>query len=411
MAAWLLGFTTNLGLYLDNSFGKLRLSLSLAVMFGVLGWWRGVYHPILRSYLRWAFPFALIGLVSLAAAHPISLLSLPVKPGTNGIQAVKLLWLLLIPGIVVVMQNRRLSTALVRGLISGAVAFLLVALERAMQGLPALTGNHHEFMLHTHRNVIDTIVVSIVPIVLFAPFVRLRRSVRYAYVGGTIAWLISSHGRTGLLAMILFPLVYLMLKPSGDGKPIGARIAVAAALGFLFFNVLSNVSISWIPATSRLSEATAGTRSDSDEIRILLLKKSLILTEKHPLFGVGLGHFVGAYDPVLEQAPNDNDREQALELPAHNTYLETMASTGVLGAIFFVGTLLAPLAAAVRYSADRAVRATTASYCLTLFAITFHPLLDTFLFVAITVALIYVVQAAVRAEESRGLELAQDVSQ
>jgi O-antigen ligase len=404
--AWLLGASSVLGRFLDSKFGGLHLSLALGVLFGTFGWWQGVNHPILRRYLRWAVPFVTIGVIGLLASDVRDQYAVPIKFSFDESGA-KLLWFMLVPGIAVLLQNRRLFRALFKGLVFGASVYLLVALQRAMQGQPAL--NRSEELLQTHRNIVDMIVVGVVPAVLSSSFLGWRKLTRYAYVAGTIAWLISSSGRAGMLALILCPLVLFMLTPSKSGKPVGPRIAVAAALGFLMFNVLSNVTISWLPAASRLSQSTQGDRTDSDEIRILLLKKAYTQAWKHPAFGIGIGGYTGSYDPVVEKARNDHVRQQALALQAHNTYVETLASTGFVGVLLFIGMLIAPLAAAMKYVQDRDMRAIAAGYCVVLFVITFHTSLDTRLFIPMAMTLAMAVRCATAGVDQEQLEPAQYV--
>ncbi len=396
-AAWMLGVTTTLARFFDSKFGQLHIGLALAILFGVFGWWQGVTHPIVRKYVRWAVPFVVIGVIGLIASDVRDEFGQRIHASFEESSA-QLIWFLLIPGIAVLVQNPRLFRALFKGIAFGAIFYLLAALQRAMQGHPALTPS--EELLKTHRNIVDMIVVSVVPAALAGSFLGWRKLTRYAYVGGTIAWLISSRGRAGMLALILCPVVLFMLTPGKSGKPVGPRIAVAAAVAFLMFNVLSNVTISWLPAASRLSQSTKGDRTDSDEIRILLLKKAYTQGLKHPAFGIGIGNYPGSYDPIVERARNDHVRQQTLELQAHNTYVEMFASTGVLGIILFFGMLLAPLAAVMKYMKNPDIRSITAGYCIVLFLITFHTSLDARLFLPMALTLAMAVRGATAEERS-----------
>jgi len=390
-AMWLLGVTATQGRWIDHRFGSLRITLTLGLIFGALGWWRGVTHPVLRSYLRWAVPWFVIGLLSVLMAPPRSIFA-DTTGHTFDESIARLLWFLLIPGIAVVLQNKDQFRALVRGLISGAAIFLLDALYRAMQGQSAL--NRLNELLQTHRGIVGLTVVWVVPIVLTASFVRMRWLTRYLYVAGTVYWLFASDGRAPILALGVVPLAFFMLKPSKSGKPAGPRFAATAAAVFLIFFLASNVTISWAPALSRLSQVQGGNRTDSDEIRILLLKKAYTLTWKHPFTGVGFGRFAGTYDPIIDHARNEHVRDEALKLRAHNVYVETFAATGFLGGLLFIGTVLSPLALAIKYCWDRDLRAIAAGYCAIVFTMFFSADFAAVLYMAMAVLLAATVRVA-----------------
>ena len=298
-AAFLLGFAAGLGRQLDFSFGELRIALAMATVFGVYGWWTGLKDPILRHYVRFAVPFVAIGAISFLGTSASDEFQLPLGIGF-GEQAAKLLWFLAIAGVAVTLQNPRLLRATFYGLITAAVIYLLSALQRVVGHHPAL--NDDDLLLHTHRNIVDTFLVSLVPIVLTAPFLKMRMVWRLALVGGTVIWIINSHGRTGALALGLCPILLYVLRMPKNGGSLVPRVLAGAAVGFVLFNVLSTHHISWLPAATRITEAKNGTQSESDEIRTILLKKAYSLTEKHPVLGIGIGRFPGSYDPVVEEA-------------------------------------------------------------------------------------------------------------
>jgi O-antigen ligase len=136
-----------------------------------------------------------------------------------------------------------------------------------------------------------------------------------------------------------------------------------------------------------LAQAQSGNRTDSDEIRILLLKKAYALTWKHPLTGVGMGKVGGAYDPVIEHARNEHVRTDSLELPTHNIYVEMFAATGVLGGLLFLGIVTAPLALAIRYCANYQLRLIAAGFCAVIFTMFFSAFFEAILFMSSAVML------------------------
>ena len=87
-----------------------------------------------------------------------------------------------------------------------------------------------------------------------------------------------------------------------------------------------------------------------------------------------------------------------------------LASTGIVGEFFFLGLILVPLIAALRYCYDTDVRAVTVSYCLVLFCVTFHTMLDAALFIPIAMTLTFAIRAARREAAAEAYALPNDLS-
>ncbi len=88
--------------------------------------------------------------------------------------------------------------------------------------------------------------------------------------------------------------------------------------------------------TTQSGETTTDTSvaESSTEARMYLLRRSLILTAKHPLFGVGPDQFQGA-----EAADASANGVRGAWHFTHNTYTEISSETGIPGLILFAGAL------------------------------------------------------------------------
>lgn len=375
------------------------LTLMIGVAVGAMGWWIGVTEPALRRFNRWLIPFIGLACVSIIASG-------------RGVAQFKeaggiLVFFLLIPGFASMAQDPKRFRALLTGLVIGASFLLTVVVFRVAGGRSALDHNGMVLqLLGLNRNAIDITIVWLVPPVLLSKTLGLPRTLRLMFLAGSILWIVNSQGRTGLFALLLVPALMVLLIPSKEA--VGQVSRVLAVLGFAALLVfgLGNVHVSWLPATERIDQFQSGDRASADDIRSLLGKKALNLTEKHPLLGVGFGNFEGQYDPVVETARSEHIREEALALPAHNTYYEIAATTGVPGVLLFVGALLTPIVAGWRYRYDDDVRSLLAGYGIVLFCITFHTSYGSVICLPVALTLAAIARAASREEADDDLAVA-----
>lgn len=113
----------------------------------------------------------------------------------------------------------------------------------------------------------------------------------------------------------------------------------------------------------------------SSQSRKMLLRKSLIFTAQHPLFGVGVGMFVVA-DDAYSRA---NAGRKGQWLGTHNSYTQVSSEIGIPGFLFFVATII--LALKGPYTLYKRIRgdprlddmanmALALHYCMILYAVT-----------------------------------------
>lgn len=356
----LLGMSVALDRFLPVTAGPITPTFGLMMALATMGYWIGVTDDVLRRFTIWALAFSGFAVITLLANNQLSSLK-----GSAGI----LLWLLGAPGIATVCIDRRRFRALLLGLIIGATVLLSVVVSRYLRGVKLLDAAHPQ-LLGLNRNAIDLSIVWLIPPMVWSKTFHVPRVARFAFLAASVLWLTHSEGRTGLIALLSVPFVFSVLKPS-SGASRGARTVAVAAAALLLWGALPTLFPN-ITAVQRITRYEKATRTAADDIRGLLNEKSIALTKKHPVTGVGFNRYGGQYDPVIDKARTDHIYEDSLNLPAHNTYYEILATTGLPGFLLYVGMLSAPLIAGIRLAEDRDVQAVTAGYILVLFAITFH---------------------------------------
>ncbi|MBA2609550.1 MAG: O-antigen ligase family protein [Actinobacteria bacterium] len=382
LACFVIGVMTPLSELLDRvSVGGLSPLLGLASALAMLGWWRGVRDRTIIRYFGWATLFTTAAVISGVAAGPRSFGS-----------SLDLAWwmLVLIPGLAVVVSDTKARRALLAGLLSGAAVYLAVSTARVLQGAEPIdraSGELNRRLLGQNRFAVDRAVVWLVPLMLVRNGFPLARTARWVYVIGAVIWTAASQGRTGAIGLVLGPLVVAILAVGREERRSQKRVLMLAAVVAVLFVALSNVSIPGFGASERLENVAAGDLNSSDELRILLLKKSTALAMAHPFLGVGWGESFTAYDPIVETAKTPRIRQGALTTHPHNAFVEVWANSGTFALIGWIGALAVPLLAAFRRAQFPEVRALAAGFAVIMVGIAFHSSFGSDLYLVITVLL------------------------
>ncbi len=226
----------------------------------------------------------------------------------------------------VVRSERRLRSLLWLGLAVGCflsinairdfgAGRLLVTGTRVAGALGGMFGNPNDMALH---------LVTMVPIAVALAFARGNPFSKIAYatcavlLTGGIVVSFSRGGFLGLLAVVAV-LAWKL------GKRHKLPIALTVVLGFTAFIALSpggyGSRLSTITSTASDVTGSASARKD-------LLMKSLLVSLRHPLLGIGIGNF-----PIVGiQA-----------LVSHNAYTQVSSEMGLLALGLYVWFLIAPL--------------------------------------------------------------------
>jgi O-antigen ligase len=181
-----------------------------------------------------------------------------------------------------------------------------------------------------------------------------------AMVEGCIFSLFMIHSpKSSILVRILsmlaiIPLLIILLNTASRAGVIA--LAVLTVMTFFHYSVRGKITlavivivglftgIALIPGSVKRRIATTLTQADASTLRdeamgskmqrMYLLKRSIDLTLKHPIFGVGPGQFVvGENDVALKEG------RRGQWLGTHNTYTQISSEAGIPALLFFVASL------------------------------------------------------------------------
>ena len=172
----------------------------------------------------------------------------------------------------------------------------------------------------------------------FLLFVILRKrthlALRLFLVAGMIygMFLILRTGSRGGLVAFVFTLGFLLIF-----SPTRQKIAIAITASVIFVFI---VALLPGPTRDRLKSFSKGQETDtvaieSSESRKYLLKKSIELTFRKPIFGVGPGQFQN-YEGLEAIAEHRQGNWHA----THNTYTQISSECGIPAFIFFLGAIV-----------------------------------------------------------------------
>jgi O-antigen ligase len=142
-----------------------------------------------------------------------------------------------------------------------------------------------------------------------------------------------SGSRGGLLGLATFLLLFLVLPVSSVGKPRKVLIIVVLAA----VTVLNADKIN-VERYLTIREIGQDYNVTDEEGRAMVWKRGLDIFRMHPLTGVGVENFGEAIGTVRLEM-NERPRWQA----AHNSYLQVLAETGILGSFAFLALLISSL--------------------------------------------------------------------
>jgi O-antigen ligase len=139
--------------------------------------------------------------------------------------------------------------------------------------------------------------------------------------------------RAGVLALIAMTTVYF-LRGTGSQR-VGIAVASFTAIAGMFI-LLPQTSLERIytimDSTDTVNTAQASEAMASTAERRELLQDAINITRSNPIFGVGAGQFLDYRASHLKREDGSNKRY----FPAHNTYAQFAAETGIPGLLLYV---------------------------------------------------------------------------
>ena len=141
--------------------------------------------------------------------------------------------------------------------------------------------------------------------------------------------LIFTESRSGLILLIIFAFLQLLPMFSKKKKSVLLIIILLATIFFL----IGKTALSTLQFNNVIGSIING--SDTVGYRYTLWNAGIKMTFDHPFIGVGIGKF-GDYLPYYWPVS-----KTILANTAHNTYIEVLAETGIIGFIIFASLLVA----------------------------------------------------------------------
>ena len=223
----------------------------------------------------------------------------------------RLLWFL------VLIVSIYLSVNLIKDYQSGV--FKIGAAETNTQRVAGAIGN-----LFDNSNDLALHLVTIIPIAFALGLEKkgmLRKLIYFPITLLMIAAVIITFSRGGFLGLIVMSLVLV--------RKLGRRNRTTA-MASLVFGVIFFLAVAPASYSGRLSTIfdSAADVTGSSSQRTQVLKRSILVALRYPLFGVGLGNF---------------HYKSFQELGTHNAYTQVAAETGIASMVCYIMFLVYPL--------------------------------------------------------------------
>jgi len=186
------------------------------------------------------------------------------------------------------------------------------------------------------------------------------RFLALALVPISLAGILRSGSRAGLLTLVAGVIIFLIYASRKQRTIVVSACAIGLLVGLVFLpeSIKTRFSSHWLSSrgfstlfsdsraagneaefeangdvsAEQTSDMTTG--QASSEARLYLLRRSLILTAKNPIFGVGPGQFMEA-----EAADAAKSGARGAWHYTHNTYTQISSECGIPGLVLFTGTL------------------------------------------------------------------------
>lgn len=187
--------------------------------------------------------------------------------------------------------------------------------QRIGGAIRGLFGNSNDLALH---------IVTMIPLAVGFAFAGKSLIRRVVFIGMSVlfcAGVIVTFSRGGFLGLVAV-LFVLVRKLGRRNKMLSGVILVAVILGILA--VAPGAYSSRLSSIFNAAADTTGSRSQRNEI----LKRSILVTLRYPLFGVGLGNF---------------HHKSVQELVTHNAYTQVSSEMGIPAMIVYIMFMVYPL--------------------------------------------------------------------
>ncbi|TSA27545.1 MAG: O-antigen ligase domain-containing protein [Bacteroidetes bacterium] len=253
------------------------------------------------------------------------------------------------PEIFRIIRIRYLFAAFVAGCLFASVYCTVHALAGYLQtGDPGIWSYSRFSVLH-HTSYFSMFLNFAVVLVLAWFREHLRVVTRWQLVGITLLLLYFSlmvvliTSKIGLISLLVIYLLFTLLLLTQKGERKMAPYPVILAVMMVTMMLMSPGTMHRMDTSTgvvKQADTVSANASESTAERILVWRSSLHIIREHPLYGVGTGNVKDALLKEYEQ----HGIKYALSrrLDAHNQYLQTTLSLGLIGLLALLTMLLWP---------------------------------------------------------------------
>jgi O-antigen ligase len=225
----------------------------------------------------------------------------------------------------------------IMGTIAGSAVVILYGLYAVATHSPKLAGNRAgAYGMYENHNDYTFIILMSMPFAVMAIPLMKTRFAKMLLGGFVVACVVGtalSLSRGGMICLVFMAgLLYWRITKGG------LRVA-----GIVALSILGAGAIAWQFAAREENQAGHYTAEDAKTSRYELWRAARKVFEAHPLLGVGSGRF-GEHAQDYAEISKDNRGKVT-----HNTYLEVLTGTGLLG----LGSFLFMLWGMIRVSSAR----------------------------------------------------------
>lgn len=252
------------------------------------------------------------------------------------------------------------------GMLTGSMVIVLYGFYAVYAMSAAYHGRAGAYGMYQNHNDYSFIIIMIVPFLYLYWRVetgKFRRLLLILSLLACVAGIFLSLSRGGMLTLVLeFGLIVLFTIQNKKQRVI-----------WLLLLVLSGVAAVGYQWMARAAQGESYTYEDAEDSRIELWKAAKNMALAHPLLGVGSRRF-----PEYSRDYFDLSHDQFGKV-AHNTYLEIIATSGLLGLVPFllmIRSMVRALKVPAGSSAPQYLDVTRMATLITLYAIMFRALFD-----------------------------------
>lgn len=211
------------------------------------------------------------------------------------------------------------------GMILGGMFIVCYGIYVALEEIGTTVGGHAAgaYGMYENHNDYTYVIILILPFIyLFWKETKgLRSFLLLVFMGLCVAGIFLSLSRGGVLALVFEVCLLLLLTEKGKKRYVLLLLTA----------VLSISAIGYLWAKRDQYSSAQYTAADAKYSREELWKAGWQMFVKHPVLGVGSDRFEEYAKEYYDLSHDQKDKN------AHNTYVQIIATTGILGMIAFLG--------------------------------------------------------------------------